>query len=80
MSFKDKYSNKKDESEFDEVQRLMCSVSGCNKRWTVHISGDRPKCSEHQWATEKPAFKRDITELLPKTEVEVPQWWNKDDF
>ena len=79
MSFKDKYSSKKDDSEFDEVQRLMCSVSGCNKRWTVHISGDKPKCSEHQWTTDKSAFKRDIAALLPK-EVEVPQWWNKDAF
>jgi hypothetical protein len=78
MSFA-KPTPKKQESEFDEVQRLMCSVSGCNKRWTVHISGDKPKCSEHQWATEKPAFKRNIAALLPK-EVEVPQWWNKDAF
>jgi len=78
MSFA-KPTPKKQESEFDEVQRLMCSVSGCNKRWTVHISGDKPKCSEHQWATDKPAFKRNIAALLPK-EVEVPQWWNKDAF
>lgn len=77
MSFA-KPAPKKQESEFDEVQKLMCSVSGCKKRWTVHISGDRPKCSEHQWAKEKPVF-RSVTTDVPK-EVEVPQWWNKDAF
>lgn len=75
MSFA-KPAPKKQESEFDEMQRLMCSVSGCTRKWTVDMG--RPMCSQHQWVSDKPAFKRVITDT-PK-EVEVPQWWNKDAF
>ena len=38
-------NNVKQESGFDEEQRLMCTYPGCHKRWTVHVSGDKPKCS-----------------------------------
>jgi hypothetical protein len=65
--------------EIDDGQRLMCAVAGCTKRWTVHMSGDKPKCSEHQWATDKPATMRDIAALLPATPKE-PQWYDKDAF
>jgi hypothetical protein len=66
MSFKDKYSTKQDDG-FDEVQRLMCSVAGCPKRWSVNMG--RPMCSEHQWGDKKPATKRDIAVLLPSPPV-----------
>lgn len=33
----------------DDSQKLMCSYSGCRKRWSVHIDGNKPMCSEHQW-------------------------------
>jgi len=70
---------KKQESSMDEMQRLMCSVPGCNKRWTVHISGDRPKCSHHQWSGEKPS--RNPATLLPKEPKTVAQWYDdKEDF
>jgi len=70
---------KKQESSFDEEQRLMCSVPGCNKRWTVHISGDKPKCSHHQWSGEKPS--RNPATLLPKEPKTVAQWYDdKEDF
>lgn len=69
---------KKQESNFDEAQRLMCSVPGCNKRWTVHISGDKPKCSHHQWSGEKPS--RNPASLLPKEPKTVAQWYEKEDF
>ena len=39
----------KREDNFDDVQRLKCSVSGCSNRWAVHMDGDKPKCSKHQW-------------------------------
>ena len=53
-----KFTHQKDES-FDETQRLMCSVPGCPNRWSVHMDGEKPKCSKHQWQkTEvKPAVK-----------------------
>jgi hypothetical protein len=70
---------KKQESSLDEEQRLMCSVLGCNKRWTVHISGDRPKCSHHQWSSEKPS--RNPASLLPKEPKTVAQWYDdKEEF
>jgi hypothetical protein len=70
---------KKQESSMDEMQRLMCSVFGCNKRWTVHISGDKPKCSHHQWSGEKPS--RNPATLLPKEPKTVAQWYDdKEDF
>ena len=50
----------KQESSFDEEQKLICSVPGCPKRWTVHLSGDRPKCSEHQWAKDPAEYRRPI--------------------
>ena len=53
-----KFTQQKDES-FDDIQRLMCSVHGCQNRWSVHMEGEKPKCSKHQWQkTEvKPAAK-----------------------
>ena len=53
-----KFTQQKDDS-FDDIQRLMCSVHGCLSRWSVHIEGEKPKCSKHQWQkTEvKPAVK-----------------------
>ncbi len=70
---------KKQESSMDEMQRLMCSVPGCNKRWTVYISGDKPKCSHHQWSGEKPS--RNPATLLPKAPKTVAQWYDdKEDF
>ena len=27
----------------------LCSAQGCTNLWSVHISGDKPKCSHHQW-------------------------------
>ena len=53
-----KFTQQKDDS-FDDIQRLMCSVHGCQNRWSVHMEGEKPKCSKHQWQkTEvKPAVK-----------------------
>jgi len=71
-------SNVKQESEFDEVQRLMCSVPGCPNRWTVHISGDKPKCSKHQWEKNPSDYKRP-THFKPVTQT-VQQWYEKENF
>ena len=43
-----KFTQQKDDA-FDDVQRLMCSVHGCQSRWSVHMEGDKPKCSRHAW-------------------------------
>jgi hypothetical protein len=66
----------KQESTFDEMQRLMCSVLGCPNRWTVHISGDRPKCSNHQWEKSdyiKPVIAKPVSQT-------VQQWYEREDF
>ena len=66
-----KFTQQKDDS-FDDVQRLMCSVSGCNKRWSVHMEGEKPKCSKHQW--EKQDYKApDLKEVL-KNSNPVKHW------
>ena len=39
----------KKEDSFDAMQRLMCSVHNCQNRWSVHMEGDKPKCSKHAW-------------------------------
>ena len=58
-------SNVKQESSFDEEQKLMCSVPGCPSRWSVHMSGDKPKCSKHQWEKNPSDYKRPIVTDTP---------------
>jgi len=73
-----KFTQQKDDA-FDDVQHLMCSVPGCPKRWSVHMEGMRPKCSEHQWSDKKPATRRDIATLLPNTKP-VKHWMDDEEF
>jgi len=68
----------KQESTFDEVQRLMCSVPGCPNRWSVQISGDKPKCSKHQWEKNASDYKRPIV-AKPVSQT-VQQWYEKENF
>ena len=74
MSFA-KPETKKD--PIDEVQRLMCSVPGCPKRWSVDMG--KPMCSEHQWSDRRSATKRDIAALLPSTKP-VKHWTEPGDI
>ena len=62
---------KNQESTFDEIQRLMCSVPGCPNRWTIKI--DKPMCSGHQWGK----FPKDLSEQLKPKE---PQWYDAEKF
>ena len=68
----------KQESTFDEEQKLMCSVAGCPSRWSVHISGDKPKCSKHQWEKNASDYKRPIV-AKPVSQT-VQQWYEKENF
>ena len=76
MSFA-KPETKKD--PLDEVQRLMCSVPGCPKRWSVHMEGQLPMCSAHQWSDKKPATKRDIA-VTEFTQPPVQHWQDDEVF
>ena len=71
-------NNQKQDNGLDEEQKLMCSVYDCQKRWTVHLSGDRPKCSEHQWA-KNPAEYRRLIVAQPVSRT-VQQWYEKEEF
>lgn len=62
----------KREDNFDAEQRLMCSVPGCNKRWSVHIEGEKPKCSKHQW--EKQDYKAPDLKEVFKNSSPVKHW------
>lgn len=46
----------------DDYARLLCSVSGCGKRWTIQI--DRPMCSFHQWGPQKEQPKKVVAKPL----------------
>jgi hypothetical protein len=78
MSLTNFRNNVKQESGFDEMQRLMCSVPGCGKRWSVLLDGDKPKCSQHQWGKETttyshPTIEKSVTQT-------VQQWYEKEEF
>jgi hypothetical protein len=62
----------KREDNFDAEQRLMCSVPGCNKRWSVHMEGEKPKCSKHQW--EKQDYKAPDLKEVFKNSSPVKHW------
>jgi hypothetical protein len=65
---------KKDQKPIDDGSELMCSVHGCNKRWTVHISGDKPKCSKHQWEKNASDYKRPV---VAKTVTQTIRHWSE---
>jgi hypothetical protein len=77
MSFKSNLTARKENPQ-EEYDRLMCTVAGCKRRWTVDMG--RPMCSQHQWSDQKPATMRDIANLLPSEPKTVEQWWDKDAF
>ena len=58
----------------DEYNRLLCSVPGCGKIWTVKI--DKPMCSFHQWSKE-PKKSTNVADVLKPKE---PQWYDEDKF
>ena len=66
-----KFTQQKDDA-FDDVQRLMCSVPGCTKRWLVHMEGEKPKCSKHQW--EKQDYKAPDLKEVFKNSRPVKHW------
>jgi hypothetical protein len=63
----------------DELEKLMCNAPGCQKRWSVHINGQKPMCSEHQWSDKKPATKRDIA-VATFTQPPVQHWQDDEVF
>lgn len=60
----------------DEYARLLCSVLGCGKIWTVKI--DKPMCSFHQWGPQKDQPKKGLP--TPKTPPVKPFTEVEDEF
>jgi len=71
-------NNQSQDNGSDEIQKLMCSVPGCLSRWSVHMSGDKPKCSKHQWEKNASDYKRPIV-AKPVSQT-VQQWYEKENF
>ena len=67
-------NNQNQDNGFDEMQRLMCSVAGCPSRWSVHMSGDKPKCSKHQWEKNVSDYKRPV---VAKTVTQTIRHWSE---
>ena len=70
---------KQQNHQIDETNHSLCSVPGCGKRWAVHMEGQRPMCSEHQWSDKKPATKRDIS-IAALTQPPVQHWQDDEVF
>ena len=76
MSFKNQFEDKVD----DSLDRLMCAVAGCTKRWSLQMGGGRPMCSEHQWAEHDAGFTLPPVRKIPIPTTPAPQaWWNKNE-
>ena len=69
---------RKDEPQ-ENFDYLICSVAGCSKRWAVHMEGQRPMCSSHQWSDKKPATARDI-DVAKFTHPPVQHWQDDEAF
>ena len=60
---------KKQEQPTSDIDHLLCSVTGCGKRWSVRMDGEPAFCSSHKWSGGKPAAKRNIVEAALKPPV-----------
>lgn len=61
-------------SDDEEYARLLCSVPGCGKRWTVKI--DKPMCSFHQW-NQPPKPTTNLADVLKPKDA---QWYDNEQF
>lgn len=70
-------NNVKQDNEFDDTQRLMCTVPGCKNRWSVKIEG--PKCSFHQWGHIKNLLEKNPNQETSHFEhpANTDAWWQK---
>jgi hypothetical protein len=64
-------------NQIDETGHLFCSVPGCGKRWSVHMEGYRPMCSEHQWGGKTLKPKKNLADALKAKNI--VQWYDDKD-
>jgi hypothetical protein len=66
--------------EEEKVLSNFCSVQNCGNLWAVHISGDKPKCSYHQWQNSGKAKPAPILANYPKKVKTVKAWYDEVEF
>jgi len=63
---------------------LLCSVDGCNSRWSVRIDGQLPKCSHHQWQQPKvgntKTYQQYLADKISPAVPPVSTWYNKGEW
>jgi len=63
---------------------LLCSVEGCNSRWSVRIDGQLPKCSHHQWQQPKvgntKTYQQYLADKISPAVPPVSTWYNKGEW
>jgi len=70
---------KQQSNQIDETNQTLYRVAGCRNRWSVHMEGQIPMCSEHRWSDKKPATKRDIA-VTEFTTPPVLHWQDDEVF
>jgi len=63
---------------------LLCSVDGCNSRWSVKLDGQLPKCSHHQWQQPKvgntKTYQQYLADKISPAVPPVSTWYNKGEW
>jgi hypothetical protein len=73
-------TNFKTQQQEPDVDTNRCSVEGCTNIWAVHISGEKPKCSHHQWLNSGKAKPAPILANYPKKVKTVKVWYDEVEF
>jgi len=64
--------------EEDVSYSRYCSINNCQNIWAIHISGDKPKCSYHQWLNSGKAKPAPILANYPKKVKKA--WYDEVEF
>ena len=69
----------------DDGPSLLCSVAGCESRWSVKLDGQMPKCSHHQWQQPTHGYTKTYQQYLadknqPVVAKTVSAWYEKDQW
>jgi hypothetical protein len=66
--------------EEEKLLSNFCSAHNCGNIWAVHVNGDKPKCSYHQWLNSGKAKPAPILENYPKKVKTVKAWYDEVEF
>jgi len=71
-------TNFKNQPEEQTYDTKRCSVTGCINIWAVCVSGDKPKCSHHQWLGSGRSQPSPLLAGYPKKEKKT--WYEEVEF